>query len=220
MDLSVLLDRMDLDTWKLCTENLISTIPYQEISAFWESGKMLFTNYPLYSLWLEKLLWEKELTRGFRMKAELLKALESYAACIQSFYRKQYQDTMFEEGHQNLLPADCRMSLAVLAALEDWRLGNFSNTLRLFRSALQIYPKMTGVVREVLRILKNEIDHPAPAAGPEFEQLAIQMKSALKTMLDNSQYTEAMQVLSQLIPLLPNDIELIKLQQQLLEKTH
>ena len=79
---------------------------------------------------------------------------------------------------------------------------------------------MTGVVREVLRILKNEIDHPAPAAGPEFEQLAIQMKSALKTMLDNSQYTEAMQVLSQLIPLLPNDIELIKLQQQLLEKTH
>ena len=39
---------------------------------------------------------------------------------------------------------------------------------------------MTGVVREVLRLLKNEIDRPAPAAGPEFEQLAAQMKAAPK----------------------------------------
>ena len=42
---------------------------------------------------------------------------------------------------------------------------------------------MTGVIREALRLLKNELDYPAPAAGPEFEQLALQMKAALKTML-------------------------------------
>ena len=75
---------------------------------------------------------------------------------------------------------------------------------------------MTGVVREVLRLLKNEIDHPAPAAGPEFEQLAAQMKAALSAMLQAGQYQEATSVLTQLLPLLPNDMELLKIQQQLL----
>lgn len=215
-DLSSLLDRMDLDAWKYCTEELVSAIPYRENPILWSSSKKLLSGYPLHRLWLEKLLWEKELQRGFRMKSELLEALEAYAQCIQEFYRKQYQNAMFEDGFSALLPADCRMALAVLEALENWKQGRLADTLRLFRTALQIYPQMTGVVREILRLLKNEIEHPAPAAGPEFEQLAIQMKAALNTMLQNGQYTEAMSVLTQLLPLLPNDMELLKIQQQLL----
>lgn len=215
-DFSILLERMDLDTWKLCIENLINTIPYQEHLTVWEARKILFADYPLHGFWLEKLLWEKELTRGFRMKRELLKALESYGECIQAFYKRQYQAVMFEGHCRSFLPADCRMSLAVLEALEDWRQGDLVNTLRLFRSVLQIYPQMTGVVREVLRLLKNEMDHPAPSAGPEFEQLAVQMKAALKAMLTNRQYEEAMSVLVQLLPLLPDDMELLKMQQLLL----
>ena len=78
---------------------------------------------------------------------------------------------------------------------------------------------MTGVIREVLRLLKNEAEHPLPAAGAEFEQLAVQMKAALKGMIEGGQYTEAVSVLSQLLPLLPGDIELLKMQQMLLRKT-
>ena len=42
------------------------------------------------------------------------------------------------------------------------------------------------------------------------------MKAALRTMADNKQYSEAEQVLAQLIPLLPDDMELLKLQQRLM----
>ena len=150
------------------------------------------------------------------MKGELLEALEAYAQCIQSYYEGQYQASMFEESSCSLLPADCRMALAILEALENWKQGKLADTLRLFRTALKIYPQMTGVVREVLRLLKNEIDHPAPAAGPEFEQLAVQMKAALKAMIQAGQYHEAMPVLTQLLSLLPNDMELLKIQQLLL----
>ena len=153
---------------------------------------------------------------GFPMKQKLLETLEAYAKCIQSFYQELYQDTMFDARFHSLLPADCRMALAVLEALEDWKQGKLADTLRLFRTALKIYPQMTGVVREVLRLLKNEIDRPAPAAGPEFEQLAAQMKAALSAMLQAGQYQEATSVLTQLLPLLPNDMELLKIQQQLL----
>ena len=127
---------------------------------------------------------------------------------------------MFENNFRHLLPADFRMASAVLEALDNWRQGNLAQTIRLFRQIIGIYPEMTGVILEALRLLKNEIDHPAPAAGPEFEQLAVQMKAALETMLAGGQYAEAMSVLTQLLPLLPNDTDLIKLHQQLLSKIY
>ena len=45
------------------------------------------------------------------------------------------------------------------------------------------------------------------------------MKAALNGMVQRGQYKEAMSVLSQLLPLLPNDMELLKLWQLLLSRT-
>lgn len=102
--------------------------------------------------------------------------------------------------------------------MKRWKLGDLAETVKLFRQVLKIYPQMTGVIREVLRLLKNEAEHPAAAAGAEFDQLAVQMKAALKTMIQNGQYPEAMSVLTQLLPLLPEDMELVKMHQCLLEE--
>ncbi len=215
-DLSALLERIDLDSWQKCIASIVNETAYEEDSHLWEAGELLSKEYPLQGLWLEKLLLERRLTKSFPMKESFLENLEKYALCISSFYRGQYQEAMFEDSVRYLLPADCRMSLAVLEALDSWKQGNPSETVRLFRQILSFCPQMAGVLREALRLLKNELDHPAPAAGPEFEQLAFQMKAALKTMIQNGQYQEAMSVLSQLLPLLPDDMELLKLQQQLL----
>ena len=216
-NLSALLDRMDLDEWKNCIEEVMGSRAYGENSCFWEARRALFANHPLHGFWLEKLLWEKELTMGFGMKNELLLAMGEYARCIQNFYREQYQEIMFEEDFRSLLPGDCRMALAVGEALENWKQGNLAETLRLFRYVLQIYPKMTGVIREALRLLKNEMGHPTPTTNAEFEQLAVQMKSALKAMIESGQHEEAVSVLNQLLPLLPDDMELLKMQQTLLK---
>ena len=214
---SALLKRMDLDAWKKCIEEVMSTRTYEENESVWEARRTLFVNHPLHGLWLEKLLWEKELTMGFGMKRELLLAMGEYARCIQEFYRGLYQETLFEGDFRSLLPEDCRMALAVSEALENWEQGNLTETLRLLRYVLQIYPKMTGVVREALRLLKNEMESPNSTAGAEFEQLAVQMKTALTAMIESGQYKEAMAVLTQLLPLLPNDMELLKMQQILLK---
>ena len=219
-DLSELLKKMDLESWKNCISSIVNETVCEEDSHLWEAGELLSKEHPLQGLWLKKLLLERRLTKGFPMKKAFLENLEKYALCISSFYRGQYQEAMFEDSASHLLPPDCRMSLAVLEALDHWKKGNLAETVRLFRQVLGIYPQMTGVIREALRLLKNELDYPAPAAGPEFEQLALQMKAALKIMLQNGQYQEAMSVLSQLLPLLPSDTELLKLQQQLLARTH
>ena len=218
-DLSALLDRMDLDSWKICISVIINETPYVEDPYLWEAREVLFTKYPLQGLCLEKLLWERVLSRGFLMKEELLKALGKYCQCIRAFYKGQYQETMFEEKSRYLLPSDCRMALTVQDALEHWTQGKLTETVRLFRQALKIYPQITGIIREVLRLLKNETAGPPQTAGAEFEQLAVQMKAALNGMVQRGQYKEAMSVLSQLLPLLPNDMELLKLWQLLLSRT-
>lgn len=217
-DFSLLMKRMDLDSWNACITGIVDKTPYGDLQYLWEAQENILADYSLQGLWLKKLLLEKKLSRGFPAKKELLAALEEYALCIQTYYQNLYQKSIFGEERFYLLPADCRMSFTILEALKCWKQEKLPETIRLFRSALQIDPRMTGVVREVIRILNNEITHPAPAAGAEFEQLSVQMKAALKAMTDNRQYTEAMQVISQLLPLLPNDMELLKLQQQLINK--
>ena len=141
------------------------------------------------------------------------------AGAVQAFYKGQYREMMFEEKSRYLLPSDCRMALTVQDALEHWTQGKLTETVRLFRQALKIYPQITGIIREVLRLLKNETAGPPQTAGAEFEQLAVQMKAALNGMVQRGQYKEAMSVLSQLLPLLPNDMELLKLWQLLLSRT-
>lgn len=212
-DLSALLERMDLDSWKMCISAITNETLYGEDQYLWEARKVLFEEHPLQGLCLEKILLERLLTKGFLMKEDLLQALGEYSRCIRMFYRGQYQETMFEEESRYLLPPDCRMALTVQDALEYWTQGKLAETVRLFRQALQIYPQMTGVVREILRLLKNEIEHPIQSAGAEFEQLAVQMKAVLHAMVQSGQYMEAMSVLPQLLPLLPNDMELLKIQQ-------
>ena len=216
-DFSVLLERMDLDNWKECVEKVMSVRSYEEALKLWEARKTLFHAYPLHGLWLEKLLWEKELMMGFQMKDQLLLSAEEYAKCIQAFYAGQYQEAMFEENCRSLLPADCRMALIVLEALNNWRQGELAKTVRLLRQGLRIYPRMTGVVRELLRLLNMEAEHPAPVQNTEFGALAVQMKTALNAMIESGQYREAMPVLSQLLPLMPNDMELLKMHQVLLK---
>ncbi|MCI8376733.1 MAG: glycosyltransferase [Lachnospiraceae bacterium] len=215
-ELSALLERIDLETWKAHVSGIVDTFSYEENQTLWEAEESLFVKHPLQGLWLKKLLLEKALVRSFPMKETLLNTLKDYAGCIQDFYQRQYQKKMFEGDLRQLLPADCRMALSILEALENWSAGRLAETVRLFRQTIQINPQMTGVIREALRLLKNEMSHPTPSAGSEFDQLSIQMKDALKAMIENKQYVEAMSVLSQLFPLLPNDMEILRMQQKLL----
>lgn len=79
---------------------------------------------------------------------------------------------------------------------------------------------MTGVLHEVIRLMARQADNPASNTGAEFQALAVQMKEALKVMLEKGQYTEAMSVAKQLSSLLPDDLELLRLRQNILhEKT-
>lgn len=217
-DFSALLDRMDLDSWKECIGEIVRDTPFADNAELMEARNTLFEKHTLQGRWLEQLLLEKELTRGFPMRKELTDTLREYAGCIQAFYGEIYREELFSRESRYLLPADCRQALVLLDAVENMEQGNLAEAVRLFGTALQIHPRMTGVIREFLRLLGNDGGNPGQSAGAEFQGLAVQMKAALGAMVQTRQYQQAMSVLAQLLPLMPEDLELLKLHQQLLEK--
>lgn len=96
--------------------------------------------------------------------------------------------------------------------------AEFPEAVRLFRKALRFFPGMTSVIREVIRQMSVKMSTPVQNTGEEFQALAGEMKAALRTMINGGQYAEALTVILQLSPLLPEDLELLRMRQNVLQK--
>ena len=220
MDLSLFMDLLDMEIWKVCAVRIVDHTHSKKLYKIQKAAEHLMDKNPLHGLWLSKLVWEKELVRGFYSGTGLMDALSEYCQCVLRFYQGQYRKELFNEERYSLLPWDCRFAILAAEGLRNLEKRCFPEAVRRFRSSLQYYPGMTGVLHEVIRLMARQADNPASNTGAEFQALAVQMKEALKVMLEKGQYTEAMSVAKQLSSLLPDDLELLRLRQNILhEKT-
>ncbi len=216
VDMAEIVSVMDIDDWKQCAEKLESLLSIDESEKLKASTEKLVEDAPIYGLWLKKLIYEKELIQGFLTGDTMIQLLKKYSGSVLRFYQIQYRDEMFSDRARIFLPKDGRFALFVWEALEKMRQGEFPEAVRLFRIALRFYPKMTGVIREVIRQMTAKIETPSVNTGAEFQMLAGQMKEALRSMIEKKQYTEALPIILQLSPLLPEDLELLRMRQNVL----
>lgn len=217
VDMAEIVSVMDLDDWKQCAEKLESLLSIDEPEKLKASTEKLVEDAPIYGLWLKKILYEKELIQGFHTGDTMVQLLKKYSGSVLRFYQIQYRDEMFSDRARIFLPKDCRFALFVCEALERMGCGEFPESVRLFRTALRFYPKMTGVIREVIRQMTAKVETPPVNTGAEFLMLAGQMKEALRAMIEKEQYTEALPIILQLSPLLPEDLELLRMRQNVLQ---
>lgn len=218
MDPSPLAVLLDLDTWQRCAQSLMNCILKDEREKLWRALEgMKQGAAAIHGLWLEKLLREKALIRREYRNCQLFETLTAYIQCILGYYKEQYREEVFCKERYNILPKDCRFAILTDEALKNMEEGKLPEAVRLLRSALQFAPSMTGVVREVTRHMANGTAVPNRSVGEEFQTLAVQMKGALRTLISGGQYEEAMSVISQLSPLLPDDLDLLRMRQNVLQ---
>ncbi len=218
-DVSAFLSRMDLQGWEACAEGALDGLAYTEIGAAQAMAEKIRQGHPLHALWLERIVLEKALLREYLNGQALLDAMKEYCRCVEEYYRAQYREGMFEGESLSLLPEDCRFALAAADALKKIEEGALSEGARLFKEAVGLYPTLSGVIREALRQVAAGADAPPAPAGEEFAQLAVQMKEAVRGMIGNRQYAEALAVIQQLQPLLPDDLEILKMRQKALRES-
>ena len=212
------ISRMDLEEWEACAEGALAGLAYTEIGAAQALLERIQKPCPLQSMYLERLILERRLRQGYLNGQALLDDLQRYCQCVEKYYRSQYREEMFEETKASLLPGDCRFALLASEALEKLRNGEIPEAARLFREAVGLYPPLSGVVREAIRQAAANVSIPAAQAGEEFKQLAVQMKEAVHRMIEGRQYAEALAVIDQLLPLLPADLEILKMRQEALRE--
>lgn len=218
MALTDYMEIINLDNWKQYMQQLIEDTPLSGLMQIENSAKKLKNAAPPYGFWMEKYLLEKKLMRTHLAGHELLSALSDYAECILSYYKGLYREELFQKSRWNLLPDDCKFALLTSDALNNIAKQRLTESVKAFRHALPFYPALTGAVHEVIRYLKNSMNNPASNAGEEFQQIAEQMKSTLALLIGQQQYKEAVSVMEQLCRLLPEDLELLRLRQELLLK--
>lgn len=117
-----------------------------------------------------------------------------------------------------LLPQNCRFAVLVSEAVQKLEEKAYAQAARILCSALRLDTEMTGVLNEFSRLITEKMKNPVQDAGGEFLALAEQMKSALGTMLQNRQYEEALSIITQLSPLLPGDLEILRIKQEVLRR--
>lgn len=216
LDLSGFAEVLDPGAWNGCAQQLISSLTLSQLSSMEKAAGTLKNTAPLQGLWLDKLIREKKLVRGYPAGEQLAEELSGYIWCVLSYYGKQYRQEMFEEKDGEFLPADCRFAVFVKKALGCMEEQQFTEAVSLLRSALKFYPAMTGVVQELIRQMKSRMDNPALNTGEEFQMLAVQMKQNLLSLAQAGQYDEALSVMEQLSALLPEDLELLRIRQSIL----
>lgn len=162
------------------------------------------------------LLLERKLTHGQYFLHELAGLLEEYCRTTVSFYKEQYHENMFRGRNKHLLPKDYQFASLASASLEKIKQKNFPEAVRLLHSSLSFKPEMTGAANEVIRQMKNLVDDPSQDAGEEYHSLAMQLKAAASSLVSQGMYQEALSILPQLTALLPADLELLRIKQNLL----
>ena len=190
-DISAFISRIDLKAWEACAEGALAGLPYAEIGAARAMAEKIQQSHPLQALWLERIVRERALSREYLNGKALMDALNEYFQCVQDYYRAQYRDDMFEGERLSLLPKDCRFALMAQDALAKIDEGASAEGARLFTETIA-------------------------GASDEFAQLAVQMKEAVQGIIANRQHKEALAVIEQLLPLLPNDLDILKLRQKAL----
>ena len=210
--------RIGLDMWNLLVERASKELPFTLNNRFKVCEEEIANRYPIHSLCLKRYRLEQKLFKGFPLWDELITDLKEYCLCITEFYRNLYREEVFAAETNIFLPADCRFAQVVLEALKEWEHGQISEVVRMLGEAFHIYPDMTGVITEVFRQAARKLDDPALNTGTEFLMLANQMKETLRTLAETNEAAQACEILNQLLPLLPEDMELIWMRQELIRR--
>lgn len=218
MDLSPFANALDLGMWNGCMQQIAGRLPLSRLPAIEKAAQALQETAPLQGLWLEKLALEKWLTHRYPLADELIIGLSKYCQCVISYYKKQYRKEMFVERGGEALPDDCRFAILALEALAQIDGQRYPEAVSLFRSSLKFYPAMTGVIQDLIRQIRNGMGNPAKGAGEEFQALAARMKQNLLVLAEAGQYDAADHVMGQLSALLPEDLELLRIRQDILGK--
>ena len=212
-EIKSIVENMTMDQWQLLLIELLKLVEVEEYDSYCNVMKeLLGEESPYYKQLLFRFL-EQDLLDRQMSGEELQEGLDCYTQVVVDYYKDIYQDEMTKEENRYLLHVEYAFSLYYQESLQE---GN--DRIECLKKAKNAYPRMLVVIKRLMEHLLREYDKKNRVVNAEFQQLGVQVKQQVKQMIDNQQYEVALPIISQLIQLLPSDLEVIRLKQQILTK--
>ncbi len=217
--LSPLLDQLSLEIWCSCCAGLVEEISTEEMEDFWGKISLQLEEYPLYAYELRRVFLEKQLSQGLLEQSVMLGKLSEYCEITLNLAHALYREEYFTMPPSVNLPSRCRFVIMMQEALSEIEKMNLTDSIRIMKEALYIYPRMSVLVRHLLMYVKEQLEHPKVNVSSEFISLGEQVKQKIRELMEQKQWTEAYALALRLVSIVPDDFETIRLKQRILAES-
>lgn len=216
--LTVLLDRLSLESWDICAGSLAERTQFPDMDEFCQKllPELSGSGYPLFAERLVQHFLERKLTQGLLEPAHLLALLEEYCESVISDAKMIYREELLKDADSYILPAKYKFALRIQKALQLIEAQDYAACIPLLSEALHLCPQLSVAVSGLTKYLNEQLKNPPQPASPEFASLGGQVKQMLRKLMENQQWQEAYGVNAQLLSLLPDDLEVLRLKQEIL----
>lgn len=217
LEVSKLLVDMSLERWNELVPEIaaeISVRTYEENEKAW---KECFKNYPLYYLALEQQFFINVMLEKVLEGEELIVVLKKFCESAIGYSRQVYSEKILGKEQKHELPEVYQFAFImeeVIAAIEE---NQADKAIKLLKNALKVCPRLRILVKRTMNYIVGMSEKASVPQNPEFAMLGGQIKQMVKGLLANGQFREAESVLGQLTMLLPDDMEVLKMKQILMQ---
>ena len=214
--LTPLLEHISSETWQAYVKTLAEQMEASDMPVLLERLCPLMTDYPIYAGWLEQNLLEKLLSQGMTEMEQLLELLKRYCGSVRREADTLYKEEILAVPDYYALPSRYKFVFTAEKVLEALELGRYKECIKLLRNAIRTYPQMSGAISCLSDYMEEKLKEPPQQISEEFKVLGNQVKQVLNGLVANGQWGEAYGVAEQLLALLPGDLEVLKLKQEIM----
>lgn len=215
--LSPLLEQITIENWDECARTLVKHTKLSDMPEFIRNLRPGMEEYPICVGRLEQYFWGKQLMQERIEMPQLAELLHQYCKSVINEAETLYKEEVLSSPDYYALPSRCKFALFIENVLRNMESRSYEGCIPLLQKAVHVFPEMSSVVGQLTEYLEEKLQAPQKPVSEEFEALGTQVKQVLHGLMGNKQWEEACGVVSQLITLLPDDLEVIKLKQEILQ---
>ena len=216
--LDPLLEKMSPEAWNEYSETVIERKEWGEMQELYGKIMPLLDARPFYKKKLEQCFLEKQLTGQMMEPSKLIELLYQYCTSVCSESEMLYRDEALADPVAYALPTRYRFAVILKTALQLIEEKRMEDAFPVLADAVRVYPQMSAAVSRLLRYLEEQMMDSQQSVSEEFAILGAQVKQVLCGLIDGRQWEEAYSVATQLLSLLPDDLEVLRMKQGILNQ--
>lgn len=216
--LKPVLERMTPEEWNEYAEMVVERKEWAEMQEFYQNILPLLEEFPFYRRKLEQSFLVKNLTCQLLEPSKMLELFHQYCASVCSEFESLYKEEVLAKPKEYALPTRYRFAVILKGALQLMEEKRIADSFPVLEEAVRIYPRMSAAISQLLRYLEEQLEASMQNVSEEFTILGAQVKQVLRGFIDSRQWEEAYSVAVQLMSLLPDDLEVLRMKQEIMRQ--